>query len=174
SGGSFKSGFLGSAVSYGASWSGAYEAAGVSSQANTWAQRAQNVIASYVFGGVAAELGGGKFANGGMSAAFSRMFNDFGNSELENSGEKTSSGWSGWGLTGVIFSGVGGMLALLPHPFSKVIGYGMMSIGGAMQVYDIKLMAGQYLGANSKVMKTKNTMDKIYREREKELKKIGF
>ena len=27
-------------------------------------------------GGVAAELGGGKFANGGMSAAFSRMFND--------------------------------------------------------------------------------------------------
>jgi capsular polysaccharide biosynthesis protein len=41
------------------------------------------------------------------------------NSELENSGEKTSSGWSGWGLTGVIFSGVGGMLALLPHPFSK-------------------------------------------------------
>ncbi|CAC9437608.1 hypothetical protein [uncultured Gammaproteobacteria bacterium] len=69
SGGS-KSGFLGSAVSYGASWSGAYEAAGVSSQANTWAQRAQNVIASYVVGGVAAELGGG------MSAAFSRMFND--------------------------------------------------------------------------------------------------
>ena len=76
SGGSFKSGFLGLAVSYGASWSGAYEAAGVSSQANTWAQRAQNVIASYVVGGVAAELGGGKFANGGMSAAFSRMFND--------------------------------------------------------------------------------------------------
>jgi hypothetical protein len=29
-----------------------------------------------VVGGVAAELGGGKFANGGMSAAFSRMFND--------------------------------------------------------------------------------------------------
>jgi hypothetical protein len=52
-----------------------------------------------VFGGVAAELGGGKFANGGMSAAFSRMFNDFGNSELENSGEKTSSGWSGWAIT---------------------------------------------------------------------------
>ncbi|VVM24332.1 hypothetical protein BSPWISOXPB_5023 [uncultured Gammaproteobacteria bacterium] len=26
--------------------------------------------------GFAAELGGGKFANGGMSAAFSRMFND--------------------------------------------------------------------------------------------------
>jgi hypothetical protein len=44
-----------------------------SSQANTWAQRAQNVIASYVVGGVAAELGGGKFANGGMSVAFSRM-----------------------------------------------------------------------------------------------------
>jgi hypothetical protein len=47
-------------------------------QHNTWAQRAQNVIASYVVGGVAAELGGGKFANGGMSAAFSRMFNDLG------------------------------------------------------------------------------------------------
>jgi hypothetical protein len=31
-------------------------------------------------------------ANGGMSAAFSRMFNDFGNAEFENSGEKTSSG----------------------------------------------------------------------------------
>ncbi|VVM17720.1 hypothetical protein BSPWISOXPB_4740 [uncultured Gammaproteobacteria bacterium] len=76
SGGSFKSGFLGSAVSYGASWSGAYEAAGVSSQANTWAQRVQNAVASYVVGGIAAELGGGKFANGGMSAAFSRMFND--------------------------------------------------------------------------------------------------
>jgi hypothetical protein len=44
SGGSFKSGFLGSAVSYGASWSGAYEAVGVSSQANTWAQRAQNLL----------------------------------------------------------------------------------------------------------------------------------
>jgi hypothetical protein len=52
SGGSFKSGFLGSAVSYGTSWSGAYEAAGVSSQANTWAQRAQNVIASYVVGAI--------------------------------------------------------------------------------------------------------------------------
>ncbi|CAC9483588.1 hypothetical protein BPUTSESOX_624, partial [uncultured Gammaproteobacteria bacterium] len=76
SGGSFKSGFLGSAVSYGASWSGAYKAAGVSNQANTWTQRVQNVVASYVVGGVAAELGGGKFANGGMSAAFSRMFND--------------------------------------------------------------------------------------------------
>ncbi len=78
SGGSFKSRFLGSAVSYGASWSGAYEAAGVSSQANTWAQRAQNAVSSYVVGGIAAELGGGKFANGGMSAAFSRMFNDLG------------------------------------------------------------------------------------------------
>ncbi|OJA03626.1 RHS repeat-associated core domain-containing protein, partial [Bathymodiolus thermophilus thioautotrophic gill symbiont] len=33
SGGSFKSGFLGSTISYGASWSGAYEAAGISSQA---------------------------------------------------------------------------------------------------------------------------------------------
>jgi hypothetical protein len=76
SGGSFKSGFLGSAVSYGASWSGAYEAAGVSNQARGWTQRVQNVVASYVVGGVAAELGGGKFANGGMSAAFSRMFND--------------------------------------------------------------------------------------------------
>jgi hypothetical protein len=49
-------------------------------------------IASYVVGGVVAELGGGKSANGGMSAAFSRMFNDFGNAEFENSGEKTSSG----------------------------------------------------------------------------------
>jgi hypothetical protein len=52
--------------------------------ANTWTQRVQNVVASYVVGGVAAELGGGKFANGGMSAAFSRMFNDFGNAEFEN------------------------------------------------------------------------------------------
>jgi hypothetical protein len=32
-------------------------------QANTWTQRVQNVVASYVVGGVAAELGGGKFAN---------------------------------------------------------------------------------------------------------------
>jgi hypothetical protein len=31
-----------------------------------------------VVGGIAAEFGGGKFANGGMSAAFSRMFNDLG------------------------------------------------------------------------------------------------
>jgi hypothetical protein len=86
SGGSFKSGFLGSAVSYGASWSGAYKAAGVSNQANTWTQRVQNVVASYVVGGVAAELGGGKFANGGMSAAFSRMFNDLkNNNTVENS-----------------------------------------------------------------------------------------
>ncbi|CAB5493885.1 Rhs-family protein, partial [Bathymodiolus azoricus thioautotrophic gill symbiont] len=174
SGGSFKSGFLGSAVSYGASWSGAYEAAGVSNQASGWTQRVQNVVASYVVGGVAAELGGGKFANGGMSAAFSRMFNDFGNAESENSGEKTSSGWSGWGLTGVIFSGVGGMLALLPHPFSKVIGYGMMSIGVTMQVYEAKLMVGQYLGVNSEVMKNKNAMNKYHREQEEELKKIGF
>jgi hypothetical protein len=45
------------------------------------------------------------------------MFNDFGNAEFENSGEKTSSGWSGWGLTGVIFSGVGGMLALFPYRY---------------------------------------------------------
>jgi hypothetical protein len=66
------------------------------------------------------------------------------------------------------------MLALLPHPFSKVIGYGMMSIGVTMQVYEAKLMVGQYLGVNSEVMKNKNAMNKYHREQEEELKKIGF
>jgi hypothetical protein len=35
-------------------------------------------------------------------------------------------------------------------------------------------MVGQYLGANSKVMESKNAMIKHYREQEEELKKIGF
>jgi hypothetical protein len=38
-----------------------------------------------------------------------------------------------------------------------------MFIGGTMKVYDIKLTVGQYLGANSKVMKTKKyNLNKIY------------
>ena len=37
---------------------------------------AEQVVANAVLGGVVSELGGGKFANGAMTAAYTMMFND--------------------------------------------------------------------------------------------------
>ena len=69
-GGSFRDGFLGAFVSQLASpyigQIGGADFEGV----------AVRVAASAVVGGTAAELGGGKFANGAVSAAFLRLFND--------------------------------------------------------------------------------------------------
>jgi len=58
----FWSGFAGSALS------------GISAQANTFSGK---LIIQSVVGGTASELGGGKFANGAVSAAFVMMFNDW-------------------------------------------------------------------------------------------------
>lgn len=69
-GGSFQSGFIGgvigSAVGSGLKGSGIHN-------------RFVSMIVAAVAGGTAAELGGGKFANGALSAAFTDMFNHYGN-----------------------------------------------------------------------------------------------
>ena len=134
--------------------------------------KAQNVVASYVVSGVTAELSG-KFKNGGMSATFSRMFNDLAQvHKVMNTPKNTYNGWAA--PTGVIFAGVGGALALVPHPFAKGIGYSMMSIGGTMEIYDMKMSVDQVFEPNSSVIKLRNNMNEHYRKQEKSLEDIGF
>ena len=64
-GGSFRSGFLGSAF--------AQATGNVIGKIRSAAGR---VVAAAILGGTAAKLGGGKFANGAVSGAFSRALND--------------------------------------------------------------------------------------------------
>lgn len=49
---------------------------------------AEQVVANAVLGGLVSELGGGKFANGAMTAAYTMMFNDLAHKKKN---EKTSS-----------------------------------------------------------------------------------
>jgi hypothetical protein len=57
---------------------------------------AANIVISAVVGGTASALGGGKFANGAMTAAFQYMANGFFHDTVDNIGrDAESSGW-GW------------------------------------------------------------------------------
>ena len=72
-GGDFQSGFFASAFTQTASQMGAFNNLG---DPKTISGRAQNAIAAAVLGGTASVIGGGKFSNGALTGAFSRLFND--------------------------------------------------------------------------------------------------
>lgn len=72
-GGDFNSGFVSAFVTQGASWLDAANN-GITLFTNS---AVQNTIVSAIIGGTASVLSGGKFANGAVTAAFSRMFNDY-------------------------------------------------------------------------------------------------
>ena len=75
-GGSFRSGFLGAAASQGVEQLGIYEAVGLNDAADSFGGSVVNAAAAATIGGTVTVIGGGKFANGAVSAAFSRLFND--------------------------------------------------------------------------------------------------
>lgn len=72
-GGSFRSGFLAAGFTQGASQLGLFNNLG---DPSTWSGRAANAAGAAIVGGTASVIGGGKFANGAMTGAFSRLFND--------------------------------------------------------------------------------------------------
>jgi NlpC/P60 family len=53
-------------------------------------------MAAAIVGGTAAELGGGKFANGAITGAFSRMFNDDGGKNIKDLRRKIIEKGEGW------------------------------------------------------------------------------
>ncbi|CAB5502983.1 hypothetical protein THERMOT_1716 [Bathymodiolus thermophilus thioautotrophic gill symbiont] len=50
----------------------------------------------------------------------------------------------------------------------------MMSIGGTMEIYDMKMSVDQVFEPNSSVIKLRNNMNEHYRKQEKSLEDIGF
>ena len=78
-GGSFKSGFLAAGFTQAASQMGLFNNLG---DPSTWDGRAANAIGAAVVGGTASVIGGGKFANGAMTGAFSRLFNDIRDNQI--------------------------------------------------------------------------------------------
>jgi hypothetical protein len=82
-GGKFKHGFLSAAFTAGASVGGVFGSANVSNLSG----KLQNAFKAALVGGTASVLSGGKFANGAITGAFSRMFNDI-NHALEKSALK--------------------------------------------------------------------------------------
>ncbi len=75
-GGKFKEGFVSAGFSQVLEVTGAYNKMGVSAGARGFAGRTKNVVVSALVGGTSSKLVGGKFANGAITGAFSRMFND--------------------------------------------------------------------------------------------------
>jgi len=72
-GGSFQDGFLAAGFTQAASLGGVF---GKVQSVNNISVRIRNAFAAAVVGGTASALGGGKFTNGAVTGAFSRMFND--------------------------------------------------------------------------------------------------
>ena len=72
SGGDFKSGFLGATLGHFAGRKAKFFTKGMSKEAGMAVRTAVAAVA----GGTAAALGGGKFANGAVSAAFAHLFNN--------------------------------------------------------------------------------------------------
>ena len=77
-GGDFVSGFISAGAVQGFSQFGGFGTLGVSDAPTSIGGYAYNAIASAVVGGTASVLGGGKFKNGAITGAFSRLFNDLG------------------------------------------------------------------------------------------------
>lgn len=75
-GGKFKEGFVSAGMSQVLEVTGAYNKMGVRAGARGFAGRTKNVVVSALVGGTMSKAVGGKFANGAITGAFSRMFND--------------------------------------------------------------------------------------------------
>ena len=75
-GGRFKDGFLGSAVTFGLGSAGIFKSLNLSALNQTTWSRVKNAFVAGIIGGTASVIGGGKFQNGAVSGAFSRLFND--------------------------------------------------------------------------------------------------
>ena len=80
SGGDFKSGFLSAAFTQGVSQNGGIGGLKFSNNTATKTittlQRAKNATIAAITGGTGSVVGGGKFKNGAVTGAFSRLFND--------------------------------------------------------------------------------------------------
>ncbi len=72
-GAKFKSGFMAGGFTQLASVNGAFNSLGDATQMSV---RAENAVAAAIVGGTTSVIGGGKFENGAMTGAFSRLFND--------------------------------------------------------------------------------------------------
>ncbi|WP_181389775.1 FG-GAP-like repeat-containing protein [Leucothrix pacifica] len=83
-GGKFKEGFVSAGFSQVMEVTGGYRRLGVSSAPRGAAGFAKNAAISAVVGGTASKLVGGKFANGAITGAFSRMFNDLQHHDLRD------------------------------------------------------------------------------------------
>ncbi len=78
-GGDFGSGALSGGFTQAVSWSGVFDGVG---DPTTWEGRSANALAAAVVGGTASVIGGGKFGNGALTGAFSRLFNDLKENQL--------------------------------------------------------------------------------------------
>jgi RHS repeat-associated protein len=74
-GGSFRSGFVSAAFTQGVSWANDSYSLGLYVKP-VGLGRIQNAFSAAIIGGSTSRLSGGKFANGAVTGAFSRMFND--------------------------------------------------------------------------------------------------
>jgi hypothetical protein len=74
SGGDFKSGFMAAAFTQAFSWKAGEDIFG--GDIKDFGVRMKNAFAAAIIGGTASVIGGGKFANGAITGAMSRMFND--------------------------------------------------------------------------------------------------
>ncbi len=81
-GGKFLAGFLSAGFSQALEQTGVYGKLSLSNPTGPGGY-AQNAVVSAVVGGTASVLGGGKFKNGAITGAFSRLFNDLGNHNEE-------------------------------------------------------------------------------------------
>lgn len=80
-GGKFGPRFMSAGFTQAVTLGGGFQALGLKEGAQGWDGRAQNAIAAGIVGGTASVIGGGKFANGAMTGAMSRMFNDLAHDE---------------------------------------------------------------------------------------------
>jgi hypothetical protein len=73
--------FLHAGFTQAVSLGGGFKAMGLENGVKDWDGLSKNAIAAGVVGGTASVIGGGKFANGAMTGAMSRMFNDLAHDE---------------------------------------------------------------------------------------------
>jgi len=86
-GGDFVSGFVSAGATQAFALSGGFEALGGDAPGTTdfgGIDYVHNMVVAAVVGGTAAVMGGGKFKNGALTGAFSRLFNDLSESDIWN------------------------------------------------------------------------------------------
>lgn len=129
-GGDFKSGFISGAFS---AFAAPLVDAKVSNIGNDFVEAAVGMAGSAVVGGVSAELGGGKFANGAKSAAINYLFNDFidklrNNAKALKIAERYAPQW---------LNPVHDPIAMARFPGMTGMGGGMRVEAGVARVYNI-------------------------------------